>query len=160
MTSEDFLRRFRKWEHAGFIHSDVWSNMDDIVDSDVRRSIETDASISTLVEFEKLTEDDIMTERVLICVSPYMVASRRLQFALEILRLEYYWIRTALYGVEMGSNFEVCHQCNVFYVFYLVILHNYIIVYIVVPKGKVLYSKVKRSCVGSKCKISFTHMFI
>ena len=150
MNTEGFLRRLKRWEHAGFIKSDVWSNMDDIVDPDIRRSIESSDSILTPDEFEKLTEDDIITDRVLSRVSRYMVASRRLQFALEILRLEYQQvvkIRHDFDPTEMRSNLEVCHQCNVFYVSYLVILHNYIIAYIVVPKGKILNSKVKRPCV-------------
>ena len=71
---------------------------------------------------KKLTEDDVITDRVLSCVSQFIVASRRLQFALEILRLEYHQI--SKYGDEMRSDLEVCHQYSVFYVFYLVILHN------------------------------------
>ena len=113
MTSEDFLRRFRKWEHAGFIHSNVWSGMDHIVDSDVRRSIETGDSILTADGFEKLTEDDMITDRVLSCVSRYIVASRRLQFALEILRLKYLHIRDFCYLDEPRTDLEVCHQYNV-----------------------------------------------
>ena len=108
MATETFLRRLKKWERAGFIKSYVWSSMGDIVDSDVRRSIETGVAISTVDGFEMLTEDDIITDRVLSCVSPYMVASRKLQFALEILRLEYRerdFVPTA-----MRSNLEVCNQ--------------------------------------------------
>ena len=82
--------------------------MDYIVDSDVRRSIETGDSISTPDEFEKLTEDDVITDRVLSCVSRFIVTSRRLQFAFETLRLEYHQI--SKYGGEIRSNLEVCHQ--------------------------------------------------
>ena len=100
--------------------------MDDIVDSDVRTSIETGASISTPDEFERLTEDAIINDRVLSRVSRFIVASRKLQFTLEILRLDYYHrIIKARYRDEMKSNLEVCHQNSVFYVFYLVILHIY-----------------------------------
>ena len=162
MTTEGFLRRLKKWEHAGFIHSDVWSNMDDIVASDVRRSIETGASISTPDEFERLTEDAIINDRVLSRVSRFIVASRKSQFALEILRLEYQSVikeRHVFHRGEMKSNLEVCYQYNLFYVFCLVILQRYTIAYIVVPKVKVLNSKVKRSCVRSKCRISLTCLF-
>ena len=117
MTTESFLRRLKKWEHAGFIHSDVWSHMNDILDSDARTSIEVGASISTPDEFEKLTEDDMITNRVVSCVSRFIVTSRMLQFALEILRLEFNQLMEAEYDFQqdkMRSNIEVCHQCNVF----------------------------------------------
>ena len=108
MATESFLRRLKKWEQAGFIYSDVWPNMGDIVDSDLRRSIETGVAISTA----KLTEDDTITDRVLSWVSRYIVASRKLQFALEILRLEYKVVKIehAFVPTEMRSNLEVCHQ--------------------------------------------------
>ena len=106
MATESFLRRLKKWEHAGFIQSEVWSDMDNIVDRDVRRSIETSDIIWTPDEFEKLTEDDVITDRVLSCVSRFIVASRRLQFALEILKLEFYRIRKALDRREMISSPE------------------------------------------------------
>ena len=113
VTTESFLKRLKKWEHAGFIHSDVWSNMDDIVDPD---AIKIDDSISTVDGFEKLTQDDTITDQLLSLVSRYIVASRRLQFALEILRLEYQPVKKRqVFGpVEMRSNLEVCHQYNVF----------------------------------------------
>ena len=117
MAVEGFLKRLKNWEHAGFIKSDVWSNMGDIVDSDVRRSIEAGDSISMPDELERLTEDDIITDGVLSCVSRYMVASRKLQFALEIFRLVYAQVvkkRHVSDQVEMRSNLEVCHQYNVF----------------------------------------------
>ena len=155
MTTESFLRRLKNWEHAGFIESDVWSNMDDIVDSDVNR---IDDSISTPDGVENLTEDDTITDRVLSCVSRYIVASRRLQFALEILRLEYQEVETRDAETEMRSNLEVCHQYNVFCASYIVILHKYIIAYIVAPKGKILNSKVETMRLG-ECRISFKCLF-
>ena len=113
MTTEVFLRRLKNWEQAGFIHSEVWSNMDDIVDSE---SIKIDDSISTVDGFEKLTEDDTITGQLVSRVSRFIVASRKVQFGLEILRLEYEQvakIRRALFPTQMRSNLQVCHQCNV-----------------------------------------------
>ena len=110
MTTELFLRKLKKWEHAGFINSNVWTYLDDIVDRDAIRTVD---SISTEDEFKKLSEDDTITDGVLSCVSRFIVASTRLQFALEILRLEYYQIsgqRVHPDGRKMRSNLEVCHQ--------------------------------------------------
>ena len=127
MTTESFLGRLKNWEQAGFIHSEVWSHMDYIVDPDIRRSIETGGSISSADGFEKLTEDDTIPERVLSCASRFIVASRRLQFALEILRLEYQVVkkRNAFGHVKMRSNLEVCHQYNICLFISLVLLLRY-----------------------------------
>ena len=110
ITTETFLRNLKKWEHAGFISADVWSNLDDIVDSETIKS-----SLSASLEdgFEKVCEDDKVTERVLSCVSRNIVSSRWLQFAMEILRLKYKQYVNAR-GVipegEMIVHLEVCHQ--------------------------------------------------
>ena len=114
ITTETFLRILKNWECAGFIRNNVWSDMGDIVDSDTRRSIETGDNISKEDEFVNLTEDDTITDRVLSCASRSIVASRKLQFVLEILRLKYYQINIGLPGDEMKSNLEVCHQYKVF----------------------------------------------
>ena len=137
MATETFLRRLKKWEHAGFIHSEVLSNMGDIVDSDVRRSIETSDSISTADGLEKLTQNDIITDRVLICVSRLIVNSRRLQFALEILKIKYYRISKALYPDEMRYFPEVCYQYNVLsFLFCNTVLLRYnIYLVLFLPKG-------------------------
>ena len=115
ITTETFLRNLKKWEHSGFISGDVWSNLGDIVDSE---TIKIDFSVSIKDEFEKLREDDKVTERVLSCVSRHMqVTSRLPQFALEILRLKYEQYEKAnliaiavIPEFEMIANLKVCHQ--------------------------------------------------
>ena len=83
ITTEAFLARMKKWELAGFISSHVWLGVVDIVDSEmIRDSI----NVSIEDEFQKLLEDAEITDRVLSCVSRHVITSKRLWFALEILK--------------------------------------------------------------------------
>ena len=108
ITIETFLRKVKKWEHAGFISNDVWSKLDVIVDSE---TIQTSLSASIHDGFEKLCEDEIVTERVLSCVSRNIVSSRILLFALEMLRLAYHqYEQASSHGEEMRTSLEVCRK--------------------------------------------------
>ena len=108
ITIETFLSKVKKWEHAGFISNDVWSKLDDIVDSE---TIKTSLSASIQDGFEKLCEDEKVTERVLSCVSRNIVSSRIVQFALEMLRLTYHQYKQVRICVEeMRTSLKVCHK--------------------------------------------------
>ena len=108
MTTDSFLTRLKKWELAGFISSHVWSRMANIVDSET-----ISAAINALIkdEFKKLYEDAEITDRVLSCVSRYIVTSRRMQFALEILTVGMHQFGAANANSmenEGRLNFQVC----------------------------------------------------
>ena len=116
MTTETFFRRLKEWELAGFINSEVWCDMDDIVDSE---TIKAGTIFSASHEFRKLTEDDLITIRVLRCVSKYIVTSKRLQFALEVLGINRHHFMAALYNFWSNEgllNLQVSNN-NVFNVF-------------------------------------------
>ena len=90
--------------------------MVDIVDSDI---IKDNTSVSIEEEFEKLLEDAEITDRVLSCVSRHIVPSKRLQFALEILKVNRNQFLTALTNVgenEGRLNLQVRpkHKYNLF----------------------------------------------
>ena len=100
----------KKWEHAGFISGKVWSHLDNIIDSE---TIKTSLSTSIDDQFETLCEDDEITEKILSCASRNILSSRKLQFAMEMLRFTYhqYSETTFVYeGLVDLTRLKVCRK--------------------------------------------------
>ena len=109
ITTKAFLGRLKKWESAGFIDNDVWSHIGDIVDA---KTIETGANTSTEA-FAKLSEHDNITDGVLSCLSRHIEAPKRMEFALELLRLQqFYFEHVTDNFLHTRSNLEVGHKIS------------------------------------------------
>ena len=81
-----FLQKLKEWESGGFITSDVWSNIGNIVDSDVVASA-LSAETQDDNDDEKMYSDDLSDDRLLSCVARYVVDSRALHFTIDMLGL-------------------------------------------------------------------------
>ena len=81
-----FLQKLKEWESGGFITSDVWSEMGNIVDSDTLSSAMS-AITQDDSDDEKMYSEDPSNDRLLSCVARYVVDSRALHFTIEVLGL-------------------------------------------------------------------------
>ena len=81
-----FLQILKEWESGGFITSDVWSDVGNYVDSDAVAS-----ALSAITQDgnddEKMYSDDLSDERLFSCVARYVVESRTLHFAIDVMGL-------------------------------------------------------------------------
>ena len=76
----------KNWESTGFISSDVWSNMDSIIDYDTIKSA-VNALTTDDNKDDKLSSDDRSDGRLLSCVARYITDSRALFFVVDKLAL-------------------------------------------------------------------------
>ena len=86
ITVKLFLQMLKKWESAGFIASDVWSNLDDMINSDNIESAVCNI-LQESKENDKLSPEHNPDARLLGCVARYVLESRALHFALDMLAL-------------------------------------------------------------------------
>ena len=112
ITVKMFLQMLKKWKNAGFITSDVWSNLGDMIDS---HTIELAVSVfpQDNKDDRKLSLEDDPDGRILGCVAHYMLDSRTLHFAVDMLRLpagHYSKIENDLQDDKHLMNLTVCHM--------------------------------------------------
>ena len=86
ITVKSFLQMLKKWETAGFIESDVWSNLDDMINSHNIESAVCDFSQNSK-ENDKLSQEDDPDARLLSCVADNVLESRTLHFTVDMLAL-------------------------------------------------------------------------
>ena len=106
-----FLQKLKKWESGGFITSDVWSEIGNIVDSNAVAS-----ALSAITQDdnddEKMCSEDPSDDRLFSCVARYVLDSRALHFTIEMLGWPVH-----SYQVQEDANpnekhlmkFRVCH---------------------------------------------------
>ena len=89
-----FLQKLKEWQSGGFITSDVWFDIGNLVDSD---SVASALSAVTQHDksYEKKYSDEFSDDRLLSCVARYIVDSRVLHFTIDVLGL-----RAGSYQVE------------------------------------------------------------
>ena len=107
-----FLHRLKEWESGGFITSNVWSNMGNIVDSD---AIASDLSAVTQDDNhdEEKYSDDLSDERLLSYVARYVVDSRALHFTIDMLGLPADSYQQKEFGNPDDKHivkFQVCYK--------------------------------------------------
>ena len=86
MTVRMLLQYMKNWESTGFIASDVWSNIDYIIDF---HTIKSAVSVPTMTDKKDdiLSSEDRSDDRLLSCVARYIIDSRALFFAVDKLAL-------------------------------------------------------------------------
>ena len=106
-----FLEMLKKWEAAGFINGDIWLNLNDMIDSHTIESAVYDFSQDNK-DNRKLSPEDYPDGRVLGCVAPYVLDSRTLHFAVDMLGLpaESYSNIEDLQDDKHLMNLMVCHM--------------------------------------------------
>ena len=107
-----FLQYVKKWESTGFITSDVWSNIDSIIDI---QAIDSAVSSTTMgdTKDDALCLEDRSDGRLLSCVARYIIDSRALHFTVDMLALHvnvYLSHENIVQDDKHRMNFEVCFE--------------------------------------------------
>ena len=87
MTVKMFLQYVKKWESSGFINSDVWADIDSIIDLATVNSAVRDPTAGDTKD-DTLSSEDKSDDRLLSCVARYIIDSRALHFTVDILALD------------------------------------------------------------------------
>ena len=107
-----FLQMLKKWEAAGFINDDIWSNLDDMIDS---HTIESAVIFPTQDNKDngKLSLEDYPDDGLFSCVARHVLDSRTLHFAVDMLGLRaktYSEIEDDLQDDKHLMNLKVCQM--------------------------------------------------
>ena len=94
-----------------FISSDVWSNMDSIIDYDTIKSA-VNAPTTDDKKDDTLSSEDKSDDRLLSCVARYIIDSRALFFTVDMLALPAHIYKNIEYDTRDDKHlmkFKVCY---------------------------------------------------